>query len=317
MDLDKICSQVIDLTKKAGSFIRDEAAVFDRSKVEYKGFNDLVTWVDKEAEIRLIKGLQQILPGAGFIAEEGTQGSNSGSSSNEDSTQFNWIVDPLDGTTNFTHSVPVFAISIALMNSSPPLTPSPPLIPPKGGEKKGGRTGQHFTLPQGKSDGKVPPSGGFRGATLLGVVYEINRDECFYAYKNGGAFCNNKKITISDTAQLSESLLATGFPYADFEKMPEYLEILKTFMQNSHGLRRMGSAAVDLAYVACGIFEGFFEYSLHAWDVAAGALIVEEAGGIVTDFKGGNDFLFGKEIIAAGKIHQEMLEVIGKNWKKL
>lgn len=280
MDLDKICNQVIDLTKKVGSFIKDEAAVFDRSKVEYKGFNDLVTWVDKEAEIRLIKGLQQILPEAGFIAEEGTQ--RSSSSSDEQSTQFNWIVDPLDGTTNFTHSVPVFAISIALIE--------------KCSDNMNTRAQEHVN-------------------TLLGVVYEINRDECFHAYKNGGAFCNNKKITISDTAQLSESLLATGFPYADFEKMPEYLEILKTFMQNSHGLRRLGSAAVDLVYVACGIFEGFYEYSLHAWDVAAGALIVKEAGGIVTDFRGGNDFIFGKEIIAAGKIHQEMLEVIGKNWK--
>jgi len=316
MDLNIICQQVIDLTKKVGSFIKDEAAVFDRSKVKYKGFNDPVTWVDKEAEIRLIKGLQQILPKAGFIAEEGTQGSNSGSGSNEDSTQFNWIVDPLDGTTNFTHSVPVFAISIALQQNSPPETEKRGI-----GETERRKTKRFTDSPIHPFTDSVRNSGvgdlGAAAEVLLGVVYEINRDECFHAYKNGGAFRNNKKITISDTAQLSESLLATGFPYADFEKMPEYLEILKTFMQNSHGLRRMGSASVDLAYVACGIFEGFFEYSLHAWDVAAGALIVEEAGGTVTDFGGGNDFLFGKEIIAAGKIHQEMLEVIGKNWKKL
>ncbi|MBW8051480.1 MAG: inositol monophosphatase [Cytophagales bacterium] len=232
------------------------------------------------------------------------------------------MVDPLDGTTNFTHSVPVFAISIALQENSPhspPLTPSPSEKEKRGiGETEKRKTKRFTDSPIHPFTDSVKNSGGgdLGGAILLGVVYEINRDECFHAYKNGGAFCNNKKITISDTAQLSESLLATGFPYADFEKMPEYLEILKTFMQNSHGLRRMGSAAVDLAYVACGIFEGFFEYNLHAWDVAAGALIVEEAGGIVTDFRGGNDFLFGKEIIAAGKIHQEMLEVISENWKK-
>ena len=274
MNLAKICRQVIDITKITGQFIRKEASDFDRSKIEYKGLNDPVTYVDKESEKQLVKGLQQILPQAGFITEEGTN--------TQIGREFNWIVDPLDGTVNFTHGVPIYSISIALQKNS---------------------------LPRGNL-------GGAWGADdiVLGVVYEINRDECFHAYKNGGAFCNNKKIIISDTSQLSNSLLATGFPYNDFKKMPQYIKIIETFMQNSHGLRRIGSAAVDLAYVACGIFEGFFEYKLNAWDVAAGALIVKEAGGSVTDFKGGNDFLFGEEIIAAGKIHQEMLDVIMKNW---
>ena len=115
---------------------------------------------------------------------------------------------------------------------------------------------------------------------------------------------------------MSESLLATGFPYADFGKMDEYLAILTDFMQGSHGLRRMGSAAVDLVYVACGRFEGFYEYNLSPWDVAGGAFIVQQAGGTVTDFKGGNDFIFGRELLVSNrKIHEEMLELICKHWK--
>ena len=150
--------------------------------------------------------------------------------------------------------------------------------------------------------------------TVLGVVHEINRDECFYAV-NGKAFCNGEPIQVSDQEQLSGSLLATGLPYNSFGKMEPYLNILKSFMQNSHGIRRIGSAAVDLAYVACGRFEGFYEYNLNAWDVAAGAYIIECAGGIVSDFKGGGNFLYGREIIAANAVHGAMLSTIRKYWE--
>jgi myo-inositol-1(or 4)-monophosphatase len=148
----------------------------------------------------------------------------------------------------------------------------------------------------------------------LGVVHEVNRDECFYAI-NGKAFCNREAIQVSDQEQLSGSLLATGFPYHSFGKMESYLNILTSFMQNTHGIRRVGSAAVDLAYVACGRFEGFFEYNLNAWDVAAGAYIVQCAGGIVTDFKDGENFLFGREIIAANEVHGAMLSTIREYWE--
>ena len=251
------------MVKDTGEFIREESRNFDDGKIEYKGLNDLVSYVDKEAEQRLVKGLEEILPGSGFIAEEGT--------SSKRSDSYNWIIDPLDGTTNFMHGLPVYAISVALMK---------------------------------------------RGALVLGVVYEVNRDECFHAIKGEGAFLNHEPIKVSETRELDKGLLATGFPYYDFEQMQEYLNIINSFMQKTHGLRRMGSAAVDLVYTACGRFEGFFEYNLNAWDVAAGALIVQEAGGIVTDFKGGDDFLFGREIVAGNEIQSEMIKVIQQYWNK-
>lgn len=263
MDLEKIRNQVIELTTEVSAFISTEAGRFDVSKIEFKGFNDLVSYVDKGAEELLVKGLESILSEAGFITEEGT--------SSKVGEKHQWIIDPLDGTTNFAHGLPVFAISIALLE----------------GEE-----------------------------IILGVVHEINRKEVFHAIRDGKAYCNDKEISVSGIDQLSGSLIATGFPYYNFEKMPDYLAILNDFMQVTHGLRRFGSAAVDLAYVACGRFEAFFEYNLNAWDVAAGAFIVQQAGGEVTDFSGGDQFLFGREILATGHIHSETLQVIQKNWSK-
>ncbi|MGD1839663.1 MAG: inositol monophosphatase family protein [Thermonemataceae bacterium] len=263
MNLEQLCQQVRQLTREVGLFIAQQAQDFDKAKVEHKGFNDLVSYVDKEAEKRLLVRLAQLLPEAGFISEEDKNNHQLADK------PYHWIVDPLDGTTNFVHQLPIFSISIALL--------------------------QEQTL-------------------VLGVVYEINRKECFYAWKNGGAYCNGLKIQVSPASQLSDSLLATGFPYYDFDKMPQYLAILEKFMQQTQGLRRLGSAAVDLAYVACGRFEGFFEYNLQPWDVAAGALLVKEAGGEVSTFSQTQGFLFGKEIVAAGNIHQPMLEVIQQHW---
>lgn len=260
--MQQLLQDVIVLVKETGDFIRQESLKFDHSKIEYKGKNDLVSYVDKEAEKRLVAGLSEILPGSGFIAEEGT--------STHKSDTYNWIIDPLDGTTNFTHGLPVFAISIALLK---------------------------------------------RGELALGVVYEINKDECFHAVKGQGAFLNHMPIKVSPIKTIDKALLATGFPYYDFDRMKQYLNIINEFMQTTHGLRRMGSAAVDLAYTACGRFEGFFEYNLNAWDVAAGALIVKEAGGTVTDFKGGKDFLFGREIVAGNLTQRELLKTIQKHWE--
>lgn len=260
-ELAQIGKRTKELVKEVGGFIREEAAKFDPSKIEEKGLNDLVSYVDKEAEQKLVDGLKIILPQAGFIAEEGTATAND--------ELYKWIIDPLDGTTNFMHRLPVFSISVALISEE---------------------------------------------RLILGVVYEINRDELFYAHKDGGAWLNDKKITVSTIPHLSQSLLATGFPYHNFKRLDTYLDMLKYFMKHTHGLRRMGSAAVDLAYVACGRFQGFFEYNLNPWDVAGGAFIVQEAGGVVVDFKGGDNFLFGRSIIAAGMVKEELHNAIDSIW---
>lgn len=264
-DLSALRDQVVELTKKVGHFIQNEAAQFDMSKMERKGFNDLVSYVDKQAEEQLVAGLQQLLPEAGFITEEGTI--------TEKGEEFNWIIDPLDGTTNFIHGLPVYSVSIALQQQQ---------------------------------------------ELMIGVVYDITRDECYHAVKGGGAYCNQKKISVSSTPSLSDSLIATGFPYYSFDKMQKYLQVMGSFMQNSHGVRRLGSAALDLVYVAMGRFEGYFEFNLNSYDVAGGALIVQEAGGQVTDFKGGTDYVFGREICVSNSpnVQEEMLKLIEPLWKE-
>jgi myo-inositol-1(or 4)-monophosphatase len=245
LNLQTLCQEVCDLARETGQFIRDERRKFSVDRVEIKGKNDFVSYVDKTSEQMIIRGLERLLPESGFIAEEGT--------STKKGDDYNWIIDPLDGTTNFIHGIPCFAISIALQK----------------GDK-----------------------------LVLGVIYEINFDECFYAWEDSKAFLNGKEISVSKASSLGDSLIATGFPYYDYGRMPAYLELLQHFMRNTHGIRRLGSAATDLAYVACGRFEGFYEYSLQPWDVAAGAFIVERAGGKVTDFSGKGNYLFGKEIVA-------------------
>ncbi|ANQ47670.2 inositol monophosphatase [Flammeovirga sp. MY04] len=262
MDFKDLTHKVVKLTEKVGEFIAIERQNFDSSKIEYKGLNDLVSYVDKTAEKKLVEGLTTLLPEAGFIGEEGTN--------KPSQNGLTWIIDPLDGTTNFIHGVPIFSISIALVSEND---------------------------------------------YCLGVVREVNLNECFYAWKDGGAFMNGSPIHVSMQTNLKSGLIATGFPYYDFEKMPQYINILKGMMEGSHGLRRMGSAAVDLAYVACGRFEGFFEYNLNPWDVAGGGIIVKEAGGIVSTFSNNDSYIEDREIIAAApSIHKEMQSIIYKKW---
>lgn len=243
--MQNLCQEVCLLTKQVGAFIKNERGKFSTDRIEVKGKNDFVSYVDRTAEEKLIAGLAVLLPEAGFIAEEGT--------SSKKGIHYNWIIDPLDGTTNFIHGIPCFAISIALMHNN---------------------------------------------KLVLGVIYEINLDECFYAWEGSKAYLNGKEISVSGTGTLADSLIATGFPYYDYERQDEYMDLLKYFMKHTRGIRRLGSAATDLAYVACGRFDGFYEYSLSPWDVAAGAFIVQQAGGKVTDFTGGDDYIFGKEIAA-------------------
>lgn len=264
IDLLPILQQTEIVAKEAGEFIRKERQSFDLNKVEQKGLNDLVSYVDKEAEKIIVDRLSRILPEADFITEEGT-GSTNGK-------EYTWIIDPLDGTTNFIHGLPIFSVSIGL---------------------------KHLN------------------EIVLGVVYEINFDECFYAVKGKGAFCNGKPIQVSTAKTLGESLIGTGFPYSAFGQIDNYLSVLRLLMEKCHGLRRMGSAAVDLCYVACGRQDGFFEYDLKPYDVAAGIIIIQEAGGRVSDFEMGDDFLFGKKIVATnGLIHDELGSDIQKIWKK-
>lgn len=263
MDLKQLTDDVAALCGEVAEFIRTEAARFTEASVESKSLNNLVSYVDKTAETRLVVGLGRLLPGAGFIAEEGTGERREG---------LNWIIDPLDGTTNFVHGIPCYCISIGLAGD----------------------------------DGMK-----------LGVVLEVTRNERFTAWKGGGAFLNGKPIRVSQRARLQDSLLATGFPYDDFGREAQYMELLRALMHNSRGIRRLGSAAADLAYVACGRFEAFYEYGLNPWDVAAGALLVQEAGGSVSDFTNGGDWLFGEEIVASnGHIHAELIGPIGKFFGK-
>lgn len=258
MNLDILCEQTVTIAKQAGEFIRKERNQFNSNSIEVKGLHNFVSYVDKGSEQLIVDGLRKILPQAGFIAEEGTGTPNQ--------SGLNWVIDPLDGTTNFIHSLPPFAVSIALMENN---------------------------------------------KLLLGVIYEIGLNECFWATATGNAYMDGKRISVSDKAKISDSLIATGFPYYDYDRIKPFFGTMEHFMRHSHGLRRLGSAATDLAYVACGRFEAFYEYSLQPWDVAAGSLIVERAGGLVTDFGGGSNHIFGKEIVAANSnVYKDFQEII-------
>lgn len=261
-DYEILCARVRELCQHTALFLREECSHFTREKIELKGPNDFVSVVDKEAERRLVTGLKALLPEAGFITEEGT--------TVRSVKEHTWIIDPLDGTTNFIHGVPCYAISIALHHSDQP---------------------------------------------VIGVIYEVNQNECFYTWLGGPAYLNGKTIHVSTAAVLSESLIATGFPNRFYEHMDAYMALLKDLMFDTHGIRRFGSAAVDLAYVACGRCEAFYEYGLSPWDVAAGAFIVQNAGGKVTDFGGGTDYIFGKTIMASNeKTHESLLKKLQEHF---
>lgn len=256
LNLQQITQQTCEIAKQAGAFVREQALTFDVGSVQTKSLNSLVSYVDVESEKMLVNALKEILPQASFLTEEQTIA--------QLETEYRWIIDPLDGTTNFIHKVPVYSVSVALY--------------------------------QGNN-------------ALVGVVYEVNRDECFYACHQGGAFCNGKSMQVTKATKLADTLIATGFPFENFKYIDNYVQALRNMMIHTRGVRRLGSAAADLAYVAMGRFDGFFEYNLNPWDVAAGILLVKEAGGVVTDFSNGDNFLFGREILACTPaIQQEMLE---------
>jgi myo-inositol-1(or 4)-monophosphatase len=258
MDLEKLCLEVQEIARTAGNFIASEREKFNLSDVEVKGKANFVSYVDKQAEELIVGKLRALLPDSGFIAEEGTA-----ISTNE---KYKWIIDPLDGTTNFIHGLPPFAVSIALMEED---------------------------------------------ELVLGVVYEVTQKECFYAWKGSKAYLNGTEIKVTSAATTGDSLIATGFPYSAMDMLDPFIVSMRYFMIHSHGLRRLGSAATDMAYVAAGRFEAFYEHGLKPWDVAAGTIIVQQAGGKVSDFNGTDRFLFNGEIVAAnGAYFNEFYDIV-------
>lgn len=265
MNLELIAKKTLLLVQETGLWLLEQRVHFDEAKIEEKSAHNLVTSVDKGSEERLVEGLSNILPESGFIAEEGT--------SVKKGEIYNWIIDPIDGTTNFVHNIPAYCISIALQQQD---------------------------------------------ETVLGIVYAPVTNEMFYSWKGAGAvFLNEKEIQVSPEQNMDKVLMATGFPYATYQKTDELFQIYKWFITHSRGVRRLGSAALDLAYVAVGRFEGFYEWGLSPWDVAAGAFLVQQAGGQVSDFDGDASYLINQNgIVASNKhIHEDVLKVLCKHLK--
>ena len=245
--------------RSAGDNILRRMERLDSIAVETKQRNDYVTEVDREAEARIIQTIKRSYPDHGILAEE--SGREDG-----DGNDYVWIIDPLDGTTNFLHGFPHFAVSIALAN---------------------------------------------RGRLEQAVIYDPTRQELFTASRGGGAALNDRRIRVSGRRGLEGALLGTGFPYRDDQPGETYMAMLREFMKLSAGIRRPGSAALDLAYLGCGRIDGFWEIGLQPWDIAAGALIVREAGGIVGDLWGREDYLRSGNVIGANpKVFHAMMQVI-------
>ena len=263
MQYQKICFDAMEVVKKGAVYVRERHEHRKALNIQEKGKQNFVTEVDKEAEQILVSGLSALLPESGFIAEEGT--------SNKRGEIYNWVIDPVDGTTNFIHGVYPFAISVGLTE---------------------------------------------KDEVVAGIIYEFGLDEFFYAWKGGGAWLNGDPIQVSEVPTIGQALIATGFPYTNFTYLKEFMNSMDYFMKNSHGLRRLGSAATDIAYVACGRYDGFYEYGLNPWDIAAGILLVREAGGEVSDFNGHKEPLFSEEIICSNRnSYTEFQEIIHKIMK--
>ena len=269
MNTKLLCNEVSLLAREVGAFLATERkGLSGVVSSESKGIHDYVTRFDKESERRIVQRLKQLLPDSDFIAEEGT-------ATRTGKEPFTWIIDPLDGTTNFIHGMAPTCVSIGLQDNAKSLSLNHPVM-------------------------------------ALGVVYEIWAEECFSACDaEDGALLNGNAISVSQSPSLNDSLIATGFPYTDFSRIDAYMDLLEWTMKGTHGVRRLGSAAADLIYVACGRCDGFYEYGLKPYDVAAGAFIVQKAGGVVADFKGGSNWLHGAEMVAANNlIFDELISAI-------
>ena len=247
------------IAQKTGKFLIDQRKNEKNIAVEIKASNDFVTKIDKQAEELIITSLKKDFPDYGIMAEE----------NHSDKTipdNLYWVIDPLDGTTNYIHSFPSYCVSIGLCENKKP---------------------------------------------LMGVIYDPTRDELFSAQQGQGAFLNDNPIHVSSAKNMEESLIGTGFPFRNFPIIDNYLSCFSKILKKCQGIRRPGAAAIDLAYVACGRLDAFWEHGLQPWDCAAGSIIIKEAGGKVTDFQGGNDYLFSRTLIASNTtVHNEILDIV-------
>jgi myo-inositol-1(or 4)-monophosphatase len=250
----------VKAARAAGSIINRAALDVERLQVTAKGVNDFVTEVDQAAEQAVIETLLTAYPGHAILAEE------SGRQHGAKHSEYLWIIDPLDGTTNFIHGLPIFAVSIALA---------------------------------------------FRGKVEQAVVYDPSRNDLFFASKGRGAFCNDRRLRVSKRIRLADALIGTGFPFRKGDNLGRYLKMMETVMSQCAGLRRPGAAALDLCYVAAGWYDGFFETGLSPWDVAAGSLMITEAGGLIGNFTGESDYLYQREVVAGcPKIYGQLVQML-------
>jgi myo-inositol-1(or 4)-monophosphatase len=248
---------LVNIAKEAGSVIREG---FGKSfKIEFKtGENNLVTEIDKASEKVITDFIRKKYPSHSILAEEG--------SGEQNDSEYLWVIDPLDGTTNFAHGLPIFSVSIGLQKN---------------------------------------------GKTIAGVVYDVMRGIIFSAELGAGAFAKSEKIVVSNNDNLAHSMLVTGFPYNKKENPDKLFERFIALTKTARGVRRLGSAAIDFCYLASGVFDGFWEVHLHPWDICAGKLIVEEAGGLVTDFHGNKTNIYTKRILSTnGNIHEQVIKVM-------
>ncbi len=252
----------IKAARAAGAIINRAALDVEAVRISQKQINDFVTEVDHASEQAIIETLLTAYPGHGILAEE------SGSQYGAKDSEFVWIIDPLDGTTNFIHGFPVYAVSIALS---------------------------------------------VRGKIEQAVVYDPSRNDLFTATKGRGAYLNERRIRVSKRTQLKDSLVSTGFPFRPGDNFQNYMRMMADVMPRTAGLRRPGAAALDLAYIAAGYCDGFFETGLSIWDVAAGSLLVTEAGGLIGNFTGEADFLDQGECLAGNpRIYGQLVSILGK-----
>ena len=248
---------IIKISKEAGELIKNNFGKVH--SIEFKtNVLNLVTETDKASEKLITDFIKKKYPSHGILAEEGSDLNKS--------AEYLWVVDPLDGTTNFAHGLPIFSVSIGVQKS---------------------------------------------GETIAGVVYDVMRDIIYSAEKGSGSFANGKRISVNKNQNLGHGMLVTGFPYNIRENPDKAIERFAAMLGTARAIRRLGSAAIDFCYVANGVFDGFWEVSLHPWDICAGKLIVEEAGGLVTDFDGKNIDIYSKRILATnGYVHQRMIDVM-------
>lgn len=250
----------VKAARAAGSIINRAALDLEVLKVGSKGPNDYVSEVDQAAEQAIIDVLLEAYPDHGILAEE------SGRTRGHKGSDFTWIIDPLDGTTNFLHGFPVYAVSIALAH---------------------------------------------RGQVQQAVVYDPTRNDLFYASRGRGAYLNDRRLRVSKRTRISDALIGTGFPFRKGDNFKRYVKMFEEVMQSCAGLRRPGAAALDLCYVAAGFYDGFFETGLNPWDVAAGSLMITEAGGLIGNFTGEADYLYQREVVAGNpKVYGQLVQLL-------